>query len=120
MGSRTGSWRGKRTQSAPCLRDDHFAGTERRRSAPLVSGDQSSPLSGSKSVEIPETEARRARLYTPAWVIVDEFNTDDLRDSFAVESRQPLGVFSRKFMARIAAEAASAIRAGGARAVPRR
>ncbi|MDN5927218.1 MAG: hypothetical protein L0I29_09100 [Hyphomicrobiales bacterium] len=78
------------------------------------------PFPDRRAVEIPETEARRARLYTPAWVIVDEFNTDDLRNSFAIEDRQPLGVFSRKFMARISAEAAAAIRAGGARAVPRR
>jgi hypothetical protein len=79
-----------------------------------------SPLQGRRAVEIPETEARRARLYTPAWVIVDEFNTDDLETSFAIEDRVPLGVFSRKFMARIAAEAAAAIRAEGAQAVPRR
>jgi hypothetical protein len=72
------------------------------------------------ALEIPETEARRARLYTPAWVIVDEFNTDDFGTSFAVEDREPLGMFSRKFMARIAAGAAAAIRAGGAQAVPRR
>jgi hypothetical protein len=78
------------------------------------------PLPSRRAVEIPETEARRARLYTPAWVIVDEFNTDDLRASFAIEDREPLGAFSRKFMARIAAEAAVAIRAGGARAIPRR
>jgi hypothetical protein len=78
------------------------------------------PLPDRRALEIPETEARRARLYTPAWVIVDEFNTDDLETSFAIEDRKPLGAFSRKFMARIAAEAAVTIRAGGARAVPRR
>jgi hypothetical protein len=78
------------------------------------------PSPDRRALEIPETEARRARLYTPAWVIVDEFNTDDLETSFAVEDRKPLGMFSRKFMARIAAEAAAAIRAGGAQAVPRR
>lgn len=78
------------------------------------------PLPGRRFVEIPETEARRARLYTPAWLIVDEFNRDDLRASFAVEDREPLGAFSRKFMAKIAAEAAAAIRAGGTRAIPRR
>jgi hypothetical protein len=53
-------------------------------------------------------------------VIVDEFNTHDLRASFAVDDREPLGAFSRKFMAKIAAEAAAAIRAGGTRAIPRR
>jgi hypothetical protein len=77
-------------------------------------------LPGRRAIGIPETEARRARLYTPAWVIVDEFNTDDLETSFAVEDREPLGLFSRKFMARIAAEAAAAIRTGGAQAIPHR
>jgi hypothetical protein len=78
------------------------------------------PGPSTRFVEIPETEARRAKLYTPAWVIVDEFNTDDLKTSWAIEDAEPLGQFSRKFMSRIAAEAAAAIRAGGARSVPRR
>jgi hypothetical protein len=78
------------------------------------------PTAGAHAVQIPETEARRAKLYTPAWVIVDEFNTDDLATSWAIEDPKPLGQFSRKFMSRIAAEAAAAIRAGSARGVPRR
>ena len=78
------------------------------------------PRAGARTIEIPETEARRAGLYVPAWVIVDEFNTDDLATSWAIEDAKPLGRFSRKFMSRIAAEAASAIRAGVARTVPRR
>lgn len=78
------------------------------------------PLPGARAVAIPETEARRAKLYTPAWVIVDEFNTDDLATSWAVEDTKPLGQFSRRFMSRLAAEAAAAIRAGAARSVPRR
>ena len=43
------------------------------------------------AIEIPETEARRARLYSPAWIIVSEFNVDDLAKSFALEDSQPLG-----------------------------
>jgi hypothetical protein len=53
-------------------------------------------------------------------VIADEFNTDDLATSWAVEDAKPLGQFTRKFMVRIAAEAAAAIRTGAARSVPRR
>jgi hypothetical protein len=83
---------------------------------PITSRD---PVAGAHAVEIPEIEARRVRLYTPAWVIVDEFNTDDIKTSFAIEDRQPLGVFSRAFMARVAAAASAAIRAGHSRAVPR-
>lgn len=78
------------------------------------------PGPSTRFVEIPETEARRAKLYTPAWVIVDEFNTDDLATSWAIEDAEPLGQFSRRFMARIAAEVAAAIRASGVRSVPRR
>ncbi|WP_066922534.1 hypothetical protein [Methylobacterium sp. CCH5-D2] len=78
-----------------------------------------SPNLASHFVEIPETEARRAKLYTPAWVIVDEFNTDDLAASYALEDAKPLGRFSRKFMSRVAAAAAAAVRAGKARRVPR-
>ncbi|NTG09295.1 hypothetical protein [Rhizobium rhizogenes] len=78
------------------------------------------PRPGAHYVEIPETEARRAKLYTLAWVIVDEFNTDDLATSWALEDAKPLGQFTRKFMSRIAAEAAAAIRVGAVRSVPRR
>ncbi|HMN71775.1 MAG TPA: hypothetical protein PKA55_07885 [Rhodoblastus sp.] len=78
------------------------------------------PAPDTDAVEIPETEARRVGLRTPAWVIVDEFNTDDLETSFAIEDRKPLGSFSRKFMAVIAAGAAASIRKGASRAVPRR
>ncbi|PSH60833.1 hypothetical protein CU103_25015 [Phyllobacterium sophorae] len=31
-------------------------------------------------------EARRAKLYTPAWIIVDEFNSDDLETFFALRT----------------------------------
>lgn len=78
------------------------------------------PGSSGHVVEIPETEARRAKLYTPAWVVVDEFNTDDLAASWALEDTKPLGRFSQKFMSQIAAAAAVAIRAGEARSIPRR
>lgn len=78
-----------------------------------------SPGATTDAVEIPEMEARRIGLRTPAWVIVDEFNTDDIEASFAIEDREPLGSFSRKFMAAIAAGAAAAIRKGFSRAVPR-
>lgn len=78
-----------------------------------------SPGPDTHAVEIPEIEARRARLYSPAWVIVDEFNTDDIATSFAIEDREPLGIFSRSFMAHIAAAAAAAIRTGQSRIVQR-
>ncbi|SJM33198.1 conserved hypothetical protein [Mesorhizobium delmotii] len=96
------------------------AGKNGRQKALLFPITSRPPRSGARCVEIPETEARRANLYTPAWVIVDEFNTDDLATSWALEDAKPLGRFTRKFMSRIAGEAAAAIRAGAARTVPRR
>lgn len=60
------------------------------------------PLPDTSAIEIPETEARRAGLYRPAWVIVDELNKDDLASSFALEDRKPLGRFSKKFMLKLA------------------
>jgi hypothetical protein len=78
------------------------------------------PALKAAAVEIPETEARRARLYSPAWIIVSEFNTDDLDTSFALEEREPLGKFSGKFMSIVAARAAAAIRKGISRSVPRK
>ncbi|MEQ1951198.1 hypothetical protein [Mesorhizobium sp. CN2-181] len=80
----------------------------------------SSPLGrDTTAVAVPDTEARRAKLYTPAWVVVEEFNSDDPENSLALDDAEPLGVFSRKFIGRIAAEAAKAARAKGIRAIPR-
>ncbi|MER8387182.1 hypothetical protein NKJ46_04775 [Mesorhizobium sp. M0166] len=96
------------------------AGKNGRKQALLFPVTSQPPRPDAYYVEVPETEARRATLYTPAWVIVDEFNTDDLATSWALEDAKPLGQFTRKFMSRIAGEAAAAIRAGAARTVPRR
>jgi hypothetical protein len=97
-----------------------IAGKEGRQRPLLFPITSQPPRPGSRSVQIPDTEARRAKLYTPSWVIVDEFNTDDLAASWAIEDAKPLGQFTRRFMSRIAAGAAAAIRAGAARSVPRR
>lgn len=77
------------------------------------------PPPNSAAVEVPETEARRAKLYSPSWVIVSEFNIDDLARSHSIEDSEPLGMFSRKFMSSIAAAAAAAMRNRAYRAVPR-
>jgi hypothetical protein len=89
------------------------------RRAILFPITSSPPGSDTAAVAVPETEARRAKLYTPAWVIVEEFNSDDPENSLALDDAQPLGAFSRKFIGRIAAEAARAARAKGIRAIPR-
>ena len=88
------------------------------RETPLIFPITSrSPMPGTDAVKIPEIEARRVALRTPAWVIVDEFNVDDLETSFAVEDREPLGYFSKKFMSVIAATAVASIRSRSSRQV---
>jgi hypothetical protein len=77
------------------------------------------PREQTLAIEIPEIEAKRAQLYPPAWVIVEEFNIDDMEHSFAIEDRKPRGTFSRKFMATLAGAVARAMRDGAARTVTR-
>jgi hypothetical protein len=89
------------------------------RRAILFPITSSPPGAGTAAVAVPDTEARRAKLYTPAWVIVEEFNSDDPINSFALEDAEPLGAFSKKFVSHIAGEAAKAARASHVRAVPR-
>lgn len=89
------------------------------RRAVLFPITSSRPSRDTAAIEIPETEARRAKLYSPAWVIVNEFNSDDPDNSLAVEAAEPLGSFSKRFVGQIAAAAAKAARASGLRAVSR-
>lgn len=51
------------------------------------------------ALEVPETEARRAKLDThlSLWVILDELNVDVLETSFVLENRAPRGSFSPAF-----------------------
>lgn len=92
------------------------AGKEATLLFPITS---QTPLPQTRAIEIPQTEARRVRLSSRSWIVVSEFNTDELEKSFALEDREPLGTFSSKFMSMVASQAAAAIRAGASRAVPR-
>ncbi|MEL6465683.1 MAG: type II toxin-antitoxin system PemK/MazF family toxin [Pseudomonadota bacterium] len=64
--------------------------------APITS---KAPKADRTSVQIPETEARRAKLDTdvPLWIVVDELNADVLEQSFTLEERSPRGSFSPAF-----------------------
>ena len=61
--------------------------------APITS---KAPGEGRVALEIPETEARRARLDSdvPLWVILDELNADILETSYTLEERSARGSFS--------------------------
>jgi hypothetical protein len=72
------------------------------------------------ALEVPETDARRIGLTRPSWVIVDEWNLDDLAKSPHIADAHPIGVLSPAFMKRVRAAAADRIRARLYRSVPRR
>jgi hypothetical protein len=64
--------------------------------APITS---KTPEQGRAALEIPETEARRARLdgNLSLWIILDELNADVLESSYTIEDRSPRGSFSPAF-----------------------
>jgi len=78
------------------------------------------PQAGRTALEIPEMEARRIGLTIPSWIIVDEWNLDDLAKSPHIANPRPIGSLSQAFMKRIRAEAAARIRTRRYRSVPRR
>jgi len=83
---------------------------------PITSQPQDDPAT---AIEVPALEARRAGLIAPAWVIVNEWNEDDLDAGPYLADIRPIGAFSKPFTARIARAAASAIRAQRHRRVRR-
>lgn len=64
--------------------------------APITS---KAPGAGRQAIQVPETEARRAKLEThlALWVMVDELNADVLETSYTLEDRSPRGTFSTTF-----------------------
>ena len=72
------------------------------------------------ALEIPETELRRTGLRGPAWIVLDDCNTDLWETSFHVEDRTPMGRFSYAFFSRLRDAALRQLQAGRLRPVPRR
>jgi hypothetical protein len=79
-----------------------------------------SPQAGRTALEIPEMEARRIGLTIPSWIVVDEWNLDDLAKSPHIADARPIGTLSPAFMKRVRSEAAARIRARPYRSVSRR
>src|SRR2546423_9946285 len=69
------------------------------------------PQAGQTALEIPEMEAHRIGLTIPSWIIVDEWNLDDLAKSPHIADFRPIGALSPAFMKRVRGEAAARIRA---------
>jgi hypothetical protein len=78
------------------------------------------PQAGRTVLEIPEIDARRIGLTTPSWIVIDEWNLDDLAKSPHIADARPLGSLSPAFMKRVRQAAAARIRARRYRSVPRR
>ncbi len=79
-----------------------------------------SPRADQTALEVPQTEARRAGLATRSWIVIDEWNLDDLAKSPHIADPRPLGRFSEAFMRRIRSEVAARLRARRHRSIPRR
>jgi hypothetical protein len=78
------------------------------------------PDPATRAVSLPEIEARRVGLRTPAWVIVEEWNEEtDLRNSPSIADPMPLGRLSKAFVLELRQAAIAAIRARQYRAVRR-
>jgi hypothetical protein len=66
------------------------------------------PDANRTALEIPEIDARRIGLTIPSWVIVDEWNLDDLAKSPHIADIRPIGSLSSAFMKRVRSAAAIA------------
>jgi hypothetical protein len=77
------------------------------------------PSSDQTSVEIPVSECEKGGLYSPAWIILDEYNLVHASRSPDFTSLDPIGRFSDRFLRDITAIVVQRIRAKAARAVQR-
>jgi len=73
-----------------------------------------SPVGDTVALEIPETEAYRAKLSTdvPLWVVVSELNADILEQSYVLEDRTPRGRFGPAFTKAVAGKIQEIRKAG--------
>ena len=77
------------------------------------------PGQDTSAIAVPILEARRTGLSLPAWVIVDEWNEDDLTVSPFLADPKPLGSFSPAFCIALREAAVAALKAGTFRRVAR-
>jgi hypothetical protein len=94
----------------------------RRKSATVVALfpiTSQPPHRDQAALGIPEVEARRIGLTIPSWIILDEWNLDDLAKSPHIADSRPLGRLSPAFMRQVRREAAARIRGRRYRSVTR-
>ncbi len=90
----------------PCCLVLTITSDEGREVMFLAAISSKAPHADQAAIEIPDTERRRAGLtrYPQAWIYVDELNRDEPARSWYLEPREPLGAFSKNFLAKVAGE----------------
>ena len=80
------------------------------------------PRRDQDALEIPAMEIRRAGMteYKRLWIILDEYNRDELHKSYYFAPNNQVGAFSRAFVKVMSARFAEAIRSKSSKAVDRR
>ena len=78
------------------------------------------PSAARMALSVPDTEARRTGLQTPAWIVIDDCNVDLWERSFHLADRRPFGRFSYAYFDRIRAAALQLLREGKVKPVSRR
>ncbi len=107
-------------KARPCCVQIIIANGERGTVVALFPITSQPPHAERTALAIPETDAHRIGLKIPSWIIVDEWNLDDLAKSPHIADARPIGMLSPAFMKRVRAAAADRIRARRYRSVPRR
>jgi len=107
-------------KSRPACVQIIIADSERGTVVALFPITSQPPRAERTALTIPETDAHRIGLKTPSWIIVDEWNLDDLAKSPHIADARPIGLLSPAFMKRVRAAAADRIRARRYRSVPRK
>lgn len=94
------------SKDRPCCLVIMFTTPEDVQVIYLAAISSKAPHPDQAAIEIPDIERRRAGLtrYPQAWVYVDEVNRDEPAHSWYLEPQEPMGTFSKNFMARIATE----------------
>lgn len=97
-----------------------FAGTTASTRTLLFPITSQPPGADARALAIPQMEARRIGIRLPAWIIVNEWNEDDIETTDCLAAVDPLGAFGKTFVQRIRDEVIAAIKARHYRAVDRR
>ena len=77
------------------------------------------PLAGQLALEVPEIECRRVGLYSPCWLVLDEYNRVEMDKDYDFASTEPIGSVSPAFLREIARTVRNALASHRLKAVNR-